>query len=106
MHSFQPGRGPLSGGTLLTIFGRNLTAGSGVSVVMTNATRSWNVPCVVVSREESSVICSTGRSLSPLEADLIQLKMDNSVVNYSVGRFKFVSDPNVSTVDPEKTIVR
>lgn len=97
----------MSGGTLLTIFGRNLDAGSNATVVMTGGHGSWTVQCGVVSRDGSVVVCATGGSQSPpQEANLVRLRIDGGVVDYSDGRFRFVPDPVVTMVDPEKTILR
>lgn len=113
VHGFRPDVGPISGGTLLTIFGRNLDAGSNATVLMTGGggggPGSWKVLCSVVSRDTDVVVCATGDVIGqspPQETNVVRLQIDSRGVDYSKGRFRFVADPVVVMVDPEKTILR
>ncbi|KAE9521599.1 hypothetical protein AGLY_018003 [Aphis glycines] len=60
----SPPCGPLTGGTLLTVRGRQLDAGSLVTVAVTAAEGgvSPSVPCEVVARYVDRILCLTGPS--------------------------------------------
>ncbi|XP_050064577.1 plexin-A1-like [Aphis gossypii] len=63
----SPSCGPLTGGTLLTVRGRQLNAGSLVTVTVTAAAEDdggspSSVPCEVVARYADRILCLTGPS--------------------------------------------
>jgi plexin A len=82
--SFSPHRGPISGGTDITIIGHNLDSGSQFAV------KIGNIPCTVKERTEKKVVCRTQAADSAssktepvvLSADGTQLKVDSVHFQY------------------------
>ncbi|KAI1715743.1 plexin cytoplasmic rasGAP domain-containing protein [Ditylenchus destructor] len=96
--SFQPFRGPRSGGTDLTILGADLDSGSSFNLTI------GNIPCQVIHRTSSTVVCRTGPA--PFErpehliltADGTQIKVDNV-------QFQYTSNPIIDRVQRPTSIV-
>lgn len=102
---FSPRKGPQSGGTLLTIKGHSLNAGSSVAIVLTNGTVT--IPCEIVERTNNAEsICITRPSISPFDTDVLEMTMDLATVKYSQHVFSFIPDPVIESVLPGKSIFR
>lgn len=82
--SFSPHRGPISGGTDITILGKNLDSGSQFSV------KIGSIPCAVKERTETKVVCRTqaadmtSSKTEPviLSADGAELRVDSVHFQY------------------------
>jgi len=94
----------MSGGSRLTLYGKNLDAGSHVDVKLTNVTLTTD--CTVLARNSSALVCSTAPAAVPFEARMLTLRMDDSVVALLNASFRYVTDPSVSFVSPEKGVFR
>lgn len=102
--SFSPNKGPQSGGTYLTIHGHHLNAGSLASAVLSNG--SLETRCSFVRRQLSSAVCVTESAPVLYSADTVLINIDNAVLPITGPRFRFVRDPVIESVNPEKGIFR
>nr|CAD2193070.1 unnamed protein product [Meloidogyne enterolobii] len=96
--SFQPFRGPKSGGTDLTILGMDLDSGITFNLSIGNS------PCELRQRSSSMVVCRTGPASSEkpeylvLNADGTQIRVDNV-------QFQYTANPSIDRVPkPVSTI--
>ncbi|XP_056278148.1 plexin A3 isoform X3 [Pseudoliparis swirei] len=94
-----PERGPVSGGTRLTVTGRNLAAGSSVEVLLEKEA------CLFVKRTNREIICITPASPSGPGPASISLMIDKAEVTNSEVRYVFTEDPTVSGIEPSWTIL-
>ena len=86
----------ISGGTKLTLHGRNLNAGTNVTV------KIGSVPCIVLPRNSSSSLsCVLGAAPAPGTVNLIELEIDSAVTRMTTS-FEFRPDPTVFNVTPQK----
>jgi len=75
----SPSCGPLTGGTLLTVRGRHLDAGSLVTIEMAIGDGvPSSVPCEVVARHSNRILCLTGPSNKPA-AGTVNVVFDKSL---------------------------
>ncbi|PIO63528.1 IPT/TIG domain protein, partial [Teladorsagia circumcincta] len=94
----KPDRGPISGGTDVTLYGTDLDAGSEVHVSF------GEVNCEVLSRRENQLICRMDAGDSQGGRQLrIDFDGSRGRVPYPV-TYNFALNPRVSTVLPAKTI--
>uniref|UniRef100_A0AAY4DJU3 Sema domain-containing protein n=1 Tax=Denticeps clupeoides TaxID=299321 RepID=A0AAY4DJU3_9TELE len=91
----QPEKGPLSGGTKLTIYGKNLDAGSAVTVSLAQE----DCP---TTRE---IVCVTPPSVSGSVPSAIKLFIDKAEIVSPDTRYIYTEDPTVSTIEPNWSIV-
>ncbi|XP_063806547.1 plexin-A3 [Pseudophryne corroboree] len=97
-YEVSPMRGPASGGTRLTISGRNLDAGSAVSVLVRGS------DCRFVKRNVHEIICiSPDSSQGPSSAD-ITVRIDKASVRNPAVRYIYTEDPSVSRLEPAWSI--
>jgi len=92
MLDFKPTKGPVSGGTLLTISGFNMNAGSKVEVFV------GKQPCQVVHRDSSKVNCITSER-STVGEDKVRVKFDNGWRTLDKTKFKHVKNPEINSVE-------
>ena len=50
-------------------------------------------------------MCVTSPSVIPSEG-LVEMKFDRAEVPYSGAQFRYVTDPNISDIEPQKSILR
>ncbi|KAJ8369608.1 hypothetical protein SKAU_G00096360, partial [Synaphobranchus kaupii] len=93
----QPTQGPLSGGTRITIEGKQLNAGSSVSI---------NIglrPCLFERRNSKEIVCTTptglGPGSSPVMVDINWAELRNPDV-----KFNYTEDPTVLRIEPDWSI--
>ncbi|XP_006631156.2 plexin-A1 [Lepisosteus oculatus] len=93
----NPSRGPVSGGTQITIEGNHLNAGSAVSV---------NIglhPCKFERRSAREIVCVTPAGQSsggtPVMVDINWAELRNPEV-----KFNYTEDPTILKIDPEWSI--
>jgi len=102
---FQPGVGPVSGGSRLTVIGRHLNVGSHVTIVLTNGNNA-TVSCRLHGKRFSdSMLCVTGVSAKPAVMNSLVVSVDSARVDFT-GHFSVIPDPIIETVMPFKTIIR
>jgi len=107
--SIHPRIGPLSGGTHITLTGQHLDAGTAMSIMLSSSTTTTTTTtCELVSRDAHTAVCVTSSSRQPYLADNLQLKVDNAVIQsieaVAIGSFTVSADPQIDTVDPERSI--
>ncbi|WKY07930.1 hypothetical protein Q1695_007433 [Nippostrongylus brasiliensis] len=95
----KPDRGPISGGTDVTLYGTDLDAGSEVHVSF------GEVDCEVLSRKDNQLVCRMGASDSQGGRQLrIDFDGSRGRVPYPV-TYNFALNPRISTILPAKSIV-
>ncbi|KAI2661910.1 Plexin A3 [Labeo rohita] len=86
----RPEKGPVSGGTRLTISGRHLDAGSAVTVFLAQE------ECLFVRRTVREIVCVTPPSASGSGASSVKLFIDKAEVT-SDTRYIYTEDPTISS---------
>ncbi|XP_073675973.1 plexin A3 [Garra rufa] len=94
----RPEKGPVSGGTRLTISGRHLDAGSAVTVFLAQE------ECLFVRRTVREIVCVTPPSASGSGASSLKLFIDKAEVT-SDTRYIYTEDPTISSVEPNWSII-
>nr|XP_033782070.1 plexin-A1 isoform X2 [Geotrypetes seraphini] len=92
-----PSRGPLSGGTWITVEGYHLNAGSDVAVTIGGR------PCAFSWRRSREIRCKTPAGASAAGAQIVininRAELDNPEVKYN-----YTEDPTILKIDPEWSI--
>uniref|UniRef100_A0A3Q2XEH6 Plexin-A3 n=1 Tax=Hippocampus comes TaxID=109280 RepID=A0A3Q2XEH6_HIPCM len=99
LSNVRPERGPVSGGTRLTVTGRNLDAGSSVSVFIDKD------ECLFVKRINREVVCITPASPSGVGPAPIRLMIDKAEVTSSEIKYAYTEDPTISAIEPNWSIL-
>ncbi|XP_058873044.1 LOW QUALITY PROTEIN: plexin A3-like [Acipenser ruthenus] len=94
----RPDRGPLSGGTRLTVAGRQLDAGSLVTVFLGQG------ECHFIRRSGQYVVCVAPASSSGPGPAAVRLLIDKAEVTNSEVVYHYSEDPTVSSVEPAWSI--
>uniref|UniRef100_A0A914ID92 Sema domain-containing protein n=1 Tax=Globodera rostochiensis TaxID=31243 RepID=A0A914ID92_GLORO len=89
--SFQPYRGPRSGGTDLTILGTDLDSGALFNLSV------GNVPCQLRQRSSSMAVCRTGATALERPEYLV-LNADGTQVRVESVQFQYMANPSVERV--------
>ncbi|TMS16024.1 hypothetical protein E3U43_013317 [Larimichthys crocea] len=95
----RPEKGPVSGGTRLTVTGRHLDAGSTVTVYINME------ECLFVKRTNREIICITPASLSGSGPASIRLMIDRAEVTSSETKYVYTEDPTITNIEPNWTIL-
>nr|XP_046252530.1 plexin A3 isoform X2 [Scatophagus argus] len=95
----RPEKGPVSGGTRLTVTGRHLDAGSSVTVYIDKE------ECLFVKRTNREIICITPASLSGSGPAPIRLMIDKAEVTSSEIKYIYTEDPTITSIEPNWTIL-
>uniref|UniRef100_A0A8U7NMA7 Plexin-A2 n=1 Tax=Corvus moneduloides TaxID=1196302 RepID=A0A8U7NMA7_CORMO len=93
----SPSRGPESGGTMVTISGHYLGAGSRVSVLLGNQT------CEFHERSMNEIICVSAPSAHGLGAVPVSVSVDRAQLERTL-LFEYIDDPKVQHIEPEWSI--
>ncbi|NXD27485.1 PLXA2 protein, partial [Spelaeornis formosus] len=93
----SPSRGPESGGTMVTISGHHLGAGSRVSVLLGNQT------CEFHERSMSEIVCVSAPSAHGLGAVQVSVSVDRAQLERTL-LFEYIEDPKVQHIEPEWSI--
>ncbi|CAM9844104.1 unnamed protein product [Bubo scandiacus] len=93
----NPSRGPESGGTMVTISGHYLGAGSRVSVLLGNQT------CEFYGRSMNEIICVSAPSAHGLGAVHVSVSVDRAQLERTL-LFEYIDDPKVQHIEPEWSI--
>ncbi|XP_077791482.1 plexin-A4 [Podarcis muralis] len=109
LFDLNPKRGPVSGGTQVTITGKNLNAGSNVSVLF------GEHPCLFHRRTAEWIICNTTAYTSSSEKMVVDVvvKVDKARLHKELEKakspkeleFEYTTDPTIVKIDPEWSIV-
>ncbi|XP_041058652.1 plexin-A4 isoform X1 [Carcharodon carcharias] len=97
LKDLTPNKGPLSGGTMVTIRGRNLDAGSNVSVMF------GEQPCVFDRRFAGGIICNSTSAQEKGNVSVV-VGVDKARIEKELW-FVYVDDPTVVKIEPEWSIV-
>ncbi|ELK16123.1 Plexin-A2 [Pteropus alecto] len=95
--SLNPIRGPESGGTMVTITGHYLGAGSSVAVYLGNQT------CEFYGRSMNEIVCVSPPSSNGLGPVPVSVSVDRAHVDNSL-QFEYIDDPRVQRIEPEWSI--
>ncbi|NXF21525.1 PLXA2 protein, partial [Rhodinocichla rosea] len=93
----SPSRGPESGGTMVTISGHHLGAGSRVSVLLGNQT------CEFLERSMNEIVCVSAPSAHGLGAVQVSVSVDRAQLERTL-QFEYIDDPKVQHIEPEWSI--
>ncbi|NXJ67190.1 PLXA2 protein, partial [Rostratula benghalensis] len=93
----NPSRGPESGGTMVTISGHHLGAGSRVSVLLGNQT------CEFYGRSMNEIVCVSAPSAHGLGAVQVSVSVDRAQLERTLV-FEYIEDPKVQHIEPEWSI--
>ncbi|NXD77775.1 PLXA2 protein, partial [Halcyon senegalensis] len=93
----NPSRGPESGGTMVTISGHYLGAGSRVSVLLGNQT------CEFYGRSMNEIVCVSAPSAHGLGAVHVSVSVDRAQLEQTL-QFEYIDDPKVQHIEPEWSI--
>ncbi|KAM9217359.1 plexin-A2 [Leptosomus discolor] len=93
----NPSRGPESGGTMVTISGHYLGAGSRVSVLLGNQT------CEFYRRSMNEIVCVSAPSAHGLGAVHVSVSVDRAQLERTL-LFEYIDDPKVQHIEPEWSI--
>ncbi|XP_029471016.1 plexin-A4 isoform X1 [Rhinatrema bivittatum] len=94
----MPARGPVSGGTQVTITGTSLNAGSDVKVMF------GRQPCLFHKRSAKEIICNTSASAKGIESVKVSVQVDKARIPQEL-QFGYVEDPTILRIEPEWSIV-
>uniref|UniRef100_A0A673TDT1 Plexin-A2 n=1 Tax=Suricata suricatta TaxID=37032 RepID=A0A673TDT1_SURSU len=95
--SLSPIRGPESGGTMVTITGHYLGAGSSVAVYLGNQT------CEFYGRSMNEIVCVSPPSSNGLGPVPVSVSVDRARVDNNL-QFEYIDDPRVQRIEPEWSI--
>ncbi|KAM5295267.1 plexin-A2 [Glossophaga mutica] len=95
--SLSPIRGPESGGTMVTITGHYLGAGSSVAVYLGNQT------CEFYGRSMNEIVCVSPPSSNGLGPVPVSVSVDRAHVDNNL-QFEYIDDPRVQRIEPEWSI--
>ncbi|XP_044534948.1 plexin-A4 [Gracilinanus agilis] len=98
LSDLKPNRGPVSGGTQVTITGTNLNAGSNVAVTF------GSQPCLFYRRSTSHIICNTTSSEEVIEKSKVLVRVDKAKIHADL-YFQYVEDPTIQRIEPEWSII-
>ncbi|XP_035377715.1 plexin A3 isoform X2 [Electrophorus electricus] len=93
-----PEKGPVSGGTRLTVTGRHLDAGSSVTVFLAQE------ECRFIKRTLREIVCVTPASITGAGASSIKLFIDKAEISSDL-RYVYTEDPTINSMEPGWTII-
>lgn len=85
---FEPKFGPVSGGTIVTITGKYLNAGSMIKAYIDE------LPCVILNVEENQALCRTSGAIEKRSGKL-KMEFDRANRECVNGQFTFEDDPTI-----------
>lgn len=89
--TINPSKGPVSGGTLLSIEGLHMNAGSSASAFL------GNLPCNITRRTINIAECITSGRSSPGE-EQVKVVFDGGEKYFEYFKFLYVEDPSITSV--------
>uniref|UniRef100_A0A8C0U7A7 Plexin A4 n=1 Tax=Cyanistes caeruleus TaxID=156563 RepID=A0A8C0U7A7_CYACU len=97
LSDLKPKRGPVSGGTQVTITGNNLNAGSNVIVTF------GRQPCLFYRRSTKHIVCNTTASYEGFEKVKVSVRVDKAKIHQEL-HYEYVEDPTILRIEPEWSI--
>uniref|UniRef100_A0A803V6U1 Plexin A4 n=1 Tax=Ficedula albicollis TaxID=59894 RepID=A0A803V6U1_FICAL len=99
LSDLKPKRGPVSGGTQVTITGNNLNAGSNVIVTF------GRQPCLFYRyrRALPHIVCNTTASYEGFEKVKVSVRVDKAKIHQEL-HYEYVEDPTILRIEPEWSI--
>uniref|UniRef100_A0A8B9TJN3 Plexin A4 n=1 Tax=Anas platyrhynchos TaxID=8839 RepID=A0A8B9TJN3_ANAPL len=97
LSDLKPKRGPVSGGTQVTITGNNLNAGSNVIVTF------GRQPCLFYRRSTKHIVCNTTASDEGFEKVKVSVRVDKAKIHQEL-QYEYVEDPTILRIEPEWSI--
>uniref|UniRef100_A0A8C3PT73 Plexin-A4 n=1 Tax=Calidris pygmaea TaxID=425635 RepID=A0A8C3PT73_9CHAR len=97
LSDLKPKRGPVSGGTQVTITGNNLNAGSNVIVTF------GRQPCLFYRRSTKHIVCNTTASDEGFEKVKVSVRVDKAKIHQEL-QYEYVEDPTILRIEPEWTL--
>uniref|UniRef100_A0A674IYB8 Plexin-A4 n=1 Tax=Terrapene triunguis TaxID=2587831 RepID=A0A674IYB8_9SAUR len=94
----KPKRGPVSGGTQVTITGTNLNAGSNVVVTF------GRQPCLFYRRSTKHIVCNTTASDDGFDKVKVSVRVDKAKIHQEL-QFEYMEDPTILRIEPEWSII-
>uniref|UniRef100_A0A8C9LFR3 Plexin A4 n=1 Tax=Pavo cristatus TaxID=9049 RepID=A0A8C9LFR3_PAVCR len=94
LSDLKPKRGPVSGGTQVTITGNNLNAGSNVIVTF------GRQPCLFYRRSTKHIVCNTTASDEGFEKVKVSVRVDKAKIHQEL-QYEYVEDPTILRIEPE-----
>ncbi|XP_050411553.1 plexin-A4 isoform X3 [Patella vulgata] len=96
----HPKKGPVSGGTKVTISGQHMNAGSSAKVMI------GNLQCDNIERlNQSDMMCTTTKSKHPQTQAAVNVIIDKQTIDVPQQlSYEYVEDPKISGIDPKKSI--
>lgn len=98
INGISPLKGPLSGGTKITITGHSLDAGTNLSVDI------GRYSCVISQRSPENIICTTSNASTNGTENIIAW-MDKHNISTSSVNFTYINNPTIFNVVPLRGIV-
>uniref|UniRef100_A0A3B1K773 Plexin A2 n=1 Tax=Astyanax mexicanus TaxID=7994 RepID=A0A3B1K773_ASTMX len=92
-----PARGPVSGGTKVTIVGDHLDSGSSVHI------RFGNETCEFYRRSFSEIVCFSAPSVGGEGSVDVRVNVDQAELSSTL-TFQYIEDPTVQRIEPEWSI--
>ncbi|ESO84358.1 hypothetical protein LOTGIDRAFT_168803 [Lottia gigantea] len=100
--NIYPSKGPLSGGTRVTLSGDNMDAGS--KAIITIGT----LQCIDIERKsDKELACTTTEATNEMVEQLsrVSVTIDNQLVETTTDiDYKYVADPTINAIDPKKSV--
>lgn len=94
IEAIQPNRGPRSGGTLLTIRGQFMNAGSSITAMIHPDNAGLGLPCSITFTNATHAICRTSAS-DRLRTGELRMGFDKGVRRFSRELYEYVEDPTI-----------
>uniref|UniRef100_A0A674IUJ0 Plexin-A4 n=1 Tax=Terrapene triunguis TaxID=2587831 RepID=A0A674IUJ0_9SAUR len=98
LSDLKPKRGPVSGGTQVTITGTNLNAGSNVVVTF------GRQPCLFYRRSTKHIVCNTTASDDGFDKVKVSVRVDKAKIHQEL-QFEYMEDPTILRIEPEWSII-
>uniref|UniRef100_A0A8C4WXB4 Plexin A2 n=2 Tax=Eptatretus burgeri TaxID=7764 RepID=A0A8C4WXB4_EPTBU len=93
-----PTRGPVSGGSMLTLYGQDLDSGSSVTVTLGNRT------CDFYGRDAERVMCRSPVSSIGVRPAEVRVQVDAAMLHKEL-HFEYAEDPTILHIHPDWTIL-
>ncbi|XP_066526275.1 plexin-A2-like [Hoplias malabaricus] len=93
-----PSRGPVSGGTKVTVVGDHLDSGSSVHI------RFGNQTCEYYRRSFSDIVCFSAPSVFGEGSVEVRVSVDRAELSSKLN-FEYIQDPTVQRIEPEWSII-